>query len=63
MLTVFSSLIKVSYAIAIPTNNNKIAKIVLNSELSIYSPIFCPNSTPIIEPKIKTVTNIKSMVP
>ena len=37
---------KVSYAIAIPTNNKRIAKIVLNCELSTFSPIFC-----LLEPK------------
>ena len=31
---------KVSYAIAIPTNNKRTAKIVLNCELSTFSPIF-----------------------
>ena len=58
-----SSAKKVSYAIAIPTNSNNIANIVLNYELSTLSPIFWPICTPIIEPKIKTTTKIKSMVP
>ena len=48
-----SSAKKVSYAIAIPTNNNNIANIVLNSELSTFSPIFWPIWTPTIEPRIK----------
>ena len=43
---------KASYAIAIPTSNNKIARIVLNCELSTFSPSFCPTCTPKIEPKI-----------
>ena len=43
-------------SVAIPTKSKRIAKIVLNSELSIFSPIFCPNCTPIIDPRIKTKT-------
>ena len=48
---------------AIPTAKIKIAKIVLNSVLSIFSPIFCPTWTPSIEPKINIVIKTKSIVP
>ena len=41
ILIVFSAK-KASYAIAIPTSNNNIAKIVLNCELSNLSPTFWP---------------------
>ena len=43
---------KLSYAIAMPTPNKRIAKRVFSSELSIDSPIFCPIWTPTIDPQI-----------
>ena len=52
-----------SYAIAIPTNNSKTAEIVLNSELSTFSPTFYPSCTPKIEPQINIITRTRSIEP
>ena len=54
---------KVSYAIAIPTINNKTANNAFRPELSIDWPIYWPVCTPIIEPITNIKTKIKSIDP
>ena len=49
---------KDSYAIATPTPKINNARIVLNSELSIFSPSFCPTCTPTIEPNINILLKL-----
>ena len=57
------SIKKVSYAIAIPTINNKTANNAFSPELSIDWPIFWPVCTPIIEPITNIKTKTKSIDP